>query len=83
MFSFTRPRPTDFYALLTLSLITNYSAQLSIGEDLAPSLGDVKNVADHNFSTTFKEQISIFMPKIYDDLFIVIDRIVQVFSPTV
>src|SRR6218665_979320 len=50
---------------------------LSIGGDLAPSLGDGKNFADQE--GFFKKKNSIFTAKISDDLFLVIDHDLRIF----
>src|SRR6218665_1888687 len=44
-----------------------------IGGDLAPRLGG----RTKNFSDFFKETISVFMPKISDDLFLVIVHVIS------
>jgi len=45
-----------------------------LGGDLAPSLGGRKKVSND----PFKEKISIFTPKVSDDLLLVIDRLLSV-----
>src|SRR6218665_2569824 len=52
----------------------------NIGGDLAPTLGANFFFSNQDFRMTFfKEKIPIFMPKISDDLLLVIDHVFQVF----
>src|SRR6218665_3925298 len=49
------------------------------GGDLAPSLGDGKFFRGPRFlNDVFPEKISIFTPKVSDDLFLVIDQVFQI-----